>query len=260
VDAPDTTTTDTLAVRADPHDGLLDVVLSGDLDGLAPARVDAAVELVRHAASQEPDAELRLLTDHPADRFHPLPTVVAARLGLDAVRDLHQLRRPLPVPDDHPERRPVAEGDLRLRPFDPFRDVPGWVATNNRAFAWHPDQGGRTEDQLRSQLEEEWVDLEGFLVLDDPVRPGPLAGSCWTRVHPATDHEPRLGEIYAIGVDPDHHGKGLGARLVLGGLDRLAERGIEVAMLYVESDNDDALRLYERLGFEVHLRRRIAHR
>ena len=61
-----------------------------------------------------------------------------------------------------------------------------------------------TEDDLARTLAEGWVDLDGFLVSDDPDAPGSLAGFCWTRVHPATDEDPELGEIFAIGVAPAH--------------------------------------------------------
>src|SRR5690606_29925204 len=117
-----------------------------------------------------------------------------------------------------------------------------------------------TVETLRATLAEPWVDLDGFLVVDDPDRPGELAGSCWTRVHPATDDEPVLGEIFVIAVDPSQHGKGLGLSLVLAGLDHLAWSGITTGMLYVEADNEPALGLYRRLGFTVHLHRRILSR
>ncbi|MEZ5184046.1 MAG: GNAT family N-acetyltransferase [Acidimicrobiales bacterium] len=120
-----------------------------------------------------------------------------------------------------------------------------------------PRPGRPTPEQLERQLAEPWVELPGFLVLDDPDRGDRLAGSCWTRVHEATVDDPALGEIFVIGVDPDRHGRGLGAALVLAGLDHLAARGLRTGMLYVEADNAAARRLYERLGFTVHERRRI---
>ena len=54
--------------------------------------------------------------------------------------------------------------------------------TNNRAFAGHPEQGGWTVEQLHARMAADWVDLDGFLVADDPDGPG-LIGSCWTKIH-----------------------------------------------------------------------------
>lgn len=259
---PDASPTDhavpgAVIVRIDRRDGALELGLRGVLDDEDPGQVRAVVaELVGQGArGEEP---VRLVADHPIDRWWPLPLLVAEQLGLDHVRDLFQLRRPLPVAADDPVRDGTRA--LPLRPFDPDRDAAAWVRQNNRAFAHHPSQGDQTLATLAATLAEPWVDLDGFLVLDDPDRPGELAGSCWTRVHPATDDEPELGEIFVIGVDPTHHGAGLGRTLVLAGLDHLAAGGTSHGMLYVEADNEPALALYRRLGFAPHLRRRICSR
>ncbi len=235
-----------------------DIGVRGDLDTADAATVEAvAAAAIGHGALGD-DPPVRLLAHHPADRLLPLPEAVAERLGFHPRRDLFQMRRPLPVAADDPGRDGAPP--LPLRPFDPARDAEAWVRTNNRAFATHPSQGQQTLATLEATLAEPWVDLDGFLVTDDPDRPGELAGSCWTRVHPATDDDPVLGEIFVIGVDPSQHGRRLGQTLVLAGLDHLAWSGVSTGMLYVEADNEPALHLYRRLGFAVHLHYRISTR
>jgi mycothiol synthase len=167
-----------------------------------------------------------------------------ARRGLTRVRTLVQLRRPLPLP------APLDADPAPVRPFRPGPDDDDWLRVNNRAFHWHPEQGGWDRTRLRSVLGEPWVDLKGFLVHDGPD--GRLDGFCWTKVHGATDADPPLGEIYVIASDPAAHGSGLGRGLVVAGLRHLSGRGLGTAMLWVEADNIAARRLYDRLGFAVH--------
>ncbi|HEX3333637.1 MAG TPA: mycothiol synthase [Acidimicrobiales bacterium] len=165
--------------------------------------------------------------------------------GFTPERDLLQMRVPLPLPREAVE----ATRPLQTRPFEPGRDEEAWVETNNRAFEGHPEQGGWTVEQLRERMAADWVDLEGFLVADDPDGKG-LIGSCWTKVH--RDHVPVLGEIYVIAVDPRHHGRGWGRSLTVAGLESLAQRGVTVGMLYTDASNEAAVGLYDSLGFRVH--------
>ena len=102
----------------------------------------------------------------------------ARRHGFVPERDLLQMRVPLPLAADV-ER---ATRPLVTRPFVPGRDEDAWIDTNNRAFEGHPEQGGWTAEQLRERMAADWVELDGFLVADDPDGPG-LIGSCWTKVH-----------------------------------------------------------------------------
>ncbi|CAN5720946.1 hypothetical protein BH10ACT1_BH10ACT1_29600 [soil metagenome] len=222
--------------------------------GVAPAVV-VAIDAIR---GRHPETTFHLAADHPVADLDPLPEAVADLAGLPHRRDLLQLRRPLPVPADHPSR--IGTPVLLLRPIDlgaGSPDVGAWLRVNNRAFAHHPDQGNETTDTLAQRRKGEPDHDAGFLVADDPGRPGELSGFCWTKVHPATDEDPELGEIYVIGVDPSHRGEGLGAAFTLAGLDHLAGRGTSTANLYVEADNEPALRLYDRLGFATHQRRRV---
>ena len=71
----------------------------------------------------------------------------------------------------------------------------------------------------------------------------------------------RAGEVFTIGVLKEHRRKGIGARLMLHGLERLKAKGMTKAILGVEDDNlTQAVRLYEKLGFKVKRREVILER
>ncbi|HKF92580.1 MAG TPA: mycothiol synthase [Acidimicrobiia bacterium] len=168
----------------------------------------------------------------------------SALAGFRHQRDLLQERVPLPLAEE-----PAWPPGVEVRSFVPGQDDRAWLTANNRAFADHPEQGGWVEATLERRMAEPWFDPKGFLLAFDA---GGLAGFCWTKVHPATDADPELGEIFVIGVDPSRQGSGLGKALVVAGLSRLADRGIRTGMLFVDGDNEAALRLYASLGFTTH--------
>jgi mycothiol synthase len=209
-----------LEVVVDPHHRQPDL-------GIARTLLDAALGIVAEAGG----GHVHLWVPKPTAGHDRL----AASVGLRRGRELRQLRRPLPV--DLP-------WDLVVRPFVPGRDEAAWLEVNNRAFAWHPEQGGWDLETLRNREAQPWFDPDGFLLHE---REGKLAGFCWTKVH--ADHRPPLGEIYVVAVDPAFRGLGLGRTLVLAGLDYLARRGLTTGALYVDADNAGALHLYEDLGF-----------
>jgi mycothiol synthase len=198
---------------------------------------DHAVERL-HAALQvvadEGGGLARLWVRHGDDAAR----AAAEALGFAEERSLHQLRRPLPV--DLP-------WSLDVRPFVVGQDEQAWLEVNNRAFDWHPEQGGWSLDDLRERMAEPWFDPEGFLLHEEGGR---LLGFCWTKEH--RDEEPPLGEIYVIAADPAAGRKGLGTALTLAGLDHLHRRGLGIGMLYVDGGNAKGLAMYDRLGFAVH--------
>lgn len=167
----------------------------------------------------------------------------AEAAGLGLTREILQLRVTLPLPV------PLGTSAVTTRPFVPGVDDEALLGVNNRAFAWHPDQSDWTVADLRARTAEDWFDPEGFRVHEHDGR---IVGFCWTKVHPPTDVDPALGEIFVIGVDPDHHGRGLGRALVIDGLAHLAGRGLRTGMLHVEHDNTTARTLYRSLGFTEH--------
>lgn len=170
----------------------------------------------------------------------PQERAAASTHGLSAAAPLLHMRCALPLDARHR----VPDG-FTTRPFRPGVDDDEWLALNARAFASHPEQGDWTRDVLVARFGEPWFDPEGFLIHEID---GAMAGFCWTKVHDAH------GEIFVIGVDPAHHGKGLGRALTVAGFAHLASRGLHNGMLYVAGDNTAAKSLYESLGM------RVAHR
>jgi ribosomal-protein-alanine N-acetyltransferase len=58
------------------------------------------------------------------------------------------------------------------------------------------------------------------------------------------------GDVQTIAVAPGAQGRGVGARLLAALLERCAEAGCAQVMLEVRADNEAAIRLYRRHGFE----------
>jgi mycothiol synthase len=152
-----------------------------------------AIDLVRGAMkliADEGGGHLHLWVSQPA----PYHDRMAAAVGLHPGRALYQMRRPLPA-DEH--------ASIKTRPFRPGSDEQAWLEVNNRAFHWHPEQGGWTEETLKARETQPWFDPDGFLLYEtDGPGPGPgpgsgsgehghrLAGFCWTKVHQAPSPSP----------------------------------------------------------------------
>jgi mycothiol synthase len=175
---------------------------------------------------------------------HPGAVALATTLGFTQARVLWQMRRSLLAPLAEPH---LPEG-VRLRHFVVGADEREFLRVNNAAFDWHPEQGGWDLDQVKLREAEPWFDPNGFLLAVDAD--DRLLGFHWTKVHGdgGHSHEP-IGEVYVLGVDPSARGMHLGAALTLAGLRHLRDRGLRQVMLYVEADNDAAVRVYRDLGF-----------
>lgn len=267
-----------LAARAEAVDGVAGI--SGHLlDTLDQGRVHA---LLQKSDAAELQGVALALVDDPAEvvvapefRGHGLGTAlvlsaldrqgavwaygnlppaaaIAARLALVPVRELLQMRRELPLRDRSAVHWP---NQVRVRTFVPGQDEAAFLGVNSRAFSWHPEQGRLDLAGLRAEMTQDWFDPDGFFlaVVADASAPSGdrVLGFHWTKVHAG---RPPIGEVYVLGVDPEAAVRGLGGPLTEVGLEYLARRGLGAVILYVEGDNERAVRLYERFGFSTSMR------
>jgi mycothiol synthase len=212
---------------------------------------DPVAELVVHPAHRRAGVGAALvgalIAHTPALRVwahggHPGAAALAARFGFTADRELWRMRRSLRDPLVDPQ---LPDG-VTLRPFRIGADEAELLRVNNAAFAWHPEQGGWTLDDVTVREAEPWFDAAGVLLAVDAAEPARVLGFHWTKVH--QDPDP-IGEVYVLAVDPAARGRRLGPALTLAGLAHLRDRGLDDVMLYVEADNAAAVRVYRDLGF-----------
>ena len=169
--------------------------------------------------------------------------------GFVRVRTVIQMRRSLEIP------LPALPAGAEIRSFLPGLDDEAWLVLNNLSFINHPEQSNWTLEDLHNRMKEQWFDPSGFLVA---TQDNSMVAFCWTKVHGAPSHShdengqhghDTIGEIYAMAVDPEFHGKGFGRAITIAGLSFLRFQGLNSAMLYVDAENANAIHLYRSLGF-----------
>ena len=156
-----------------------------------------------------------------------------------------------------------------------------WIAANNQAFSWHPEQGGWDRDRLHRSMEAEWFDPQDVIFLWDVGAAGSgaagssagaagasageadapdaavdkrpvLAGFHWTKWHGAAEDSAKaVGEVYVIALASAYQGRGLSGHLLRLGIKQMVNKGATEVILYVEKDNESAVRVYEKSGFDV---------
>jgi mycothiol synthase len=221
--------------------GYAQVAAAGTTDAVAELVVDPTARRQGHGRALLDAALAEGTRSVWAHGLLPPADALARSAGLELTRSLYLMKRPLTHADATDPELP--EG-FSVRPFEPGRDDEAWVRLNAAAFARHPEQGRLTVADLHERMTQPWFDPAGLLLVVDEAT-GAVVAFHWTKVEPGST----LGEVYVVGVDPDHQGRGLGGPLTRLGLAHLARRGLAEVELYVDGDNTAARRTYERLGF-----------
>jgi len=168
--------------------------------------------------------------------------------GIGAVALYEARGLALAVAEDEMARRlsdlPAGElpGDFTVLAWDEM-SAPLFHHCYDAAFRTRPGFPGWEEARWREAFAsgEEFRPGLSFVVCDGPE---PVAYAvCWV--------EGESGWVTQMGVRPEARGKGLGAAMLSRALGQFAVAGLEEAVLEVATNNREAQRLYERLGFEV---------
>lgn len=177
----------------------------------------------------------------------------AVARGLEPVRSLLKMGRPLTADDRSPRPLPMGYASLTFAERAPVAADPvgELMRLNAAAFADHPEQGRLTREDLEARMAEPWFDPTGLIYVVDTGEPeepaaGPIAFH-WTKVEPGS----AAGEVYVVGVSPAYQGRGLAGPLTDLGLAHLAEQGCAEVELYVDGENTPARTTYERAGLGV---------
>ena len=141
---------------------------------------------------------------------------------------------------------PTTKREYAIRTFDPKEDKDRWLALNNKIFAKHPDQGNWVIQDLENRMAENWFDPAGFFLA---TKGDEIVGFVWTKIHQDFVNQEPVGELYVVGVDPDHAHQGIGRAVSVAAINYLVAKGLKHSMLYVDADNEKGLALYTSLGF-----------
>jgi mycothiol synthase len=141
---------------------------------------------------------------------------------------------------------PNSKHDYTIRTFNPAEDKDRWLALNNKIFTNHPDQGNWALADLENRMAENWFDPAGFFLA---VKGDEIVGFVWTKIHQDFVNQDPVGELYVVGVHPDHAHQGIGRSVSVTAINYLITKGLKRSMLYVDADNEKGLGLYTSLGF-----------
>lgn len=150
------------------------------------------------------------------------------------------------VSDKNPVNVHINEAFYNITYLKNDQDETDWLTLNNAAFDQHPEQGNWDHTILKQRKSAEWFENRGFLLCREAIT-NELVASCWVKIH--DHHENKAGEIYVIAVNPNYKGKKLGETMLKAGLAYMKGRKLNLAILYVDSENKTAINLYEKFGF-----------
>ncbi|MEX2328875.1 MAG: GNAT family N-acetyltransferase, partial [Nitriliruptoraceae bacterium] len=134
---------------------------------------------------------------------------------------------------------PTGPDGLKIRPATPADD--GTIVEVLEAAHHGTDDGGWTVQRFAARAAAAWFRYEDVRLAEAD---GVTVGLVWLK-----RRDDGVGEIHNLAVRPEAHGRGIGRMLLVAGEDHLRDTGLEEVVLWVDRDNEPAVRLYEQAGY-----------
>jgi mycothiol synthase len=212
---------------------------------LEPQILDWAAERLRVVA-RERGKPARLQTQAREDQAEW--RALLRELGFAIDRYSYVMMRDLAAPIATPQ---IQDG-FTIRELAGHHEAEQWVEMFNLSFIDHPNHHPATVESVVHYLEEPIYRQDLNLVAVAPD--GTFAGFCWALINPQDNarNGRKSGEIAVLGTRRGFRRLGLGRALLLEGLRRLRQAGMDSASLGVVANNPTgAQRLYESAGFRA---------
>ena len=198
----------------------------------------ACLELAAKAAEDE--IRLFVPSSGPAQEF-------ARAMGMVYRSSMWRLILPARVPVP----APVLPAGVVGRSFGDWLPLARYVDLLNTSFANHPGPISWTLGQIEYGHSRPDFDPTSILLVSPVSCPEEPVAFVRTALGPPEGDDPApVGEVRIVGVMPDWRGRGLGRELLRWGVADLRNRGAGPIQLSVEAENELALGLYRRTGFE----------
>jgi len=147
--------------------------------------------------------------------------------------------------------QPSLPTDVVARTFGEWLPLERYVDLLNATFADHPSPVSWTLPQIEYAHSQPRFDASSITLVSPADRPeDPIAFVRAPMGPPEPGDAAPVGEIGLVGVLPQWRGRGLGRELLRWGVAQLRARGAGRIKLSVEAENELALGLYRRTGFE----------
>ena len=159
--------------------------------------------------------------------------------GFRKIKDFWQMRW------EGEELPPVSLGaDFRVKPLELGKDEAAFTELQNVVFGENWGFCPNTVEQIEARVRIKNTPPDGVVLIMNGDRP---AAYNWTLMN--RNSHGGIGFVSMTGVHPSYRGKGLGAAIVVSGMESLRRRGVDAIELEVDAENVPARELYLKLGY-----------